>query len=218
MKLWKFTSLAIVFALSTVTNAATVTETWNATIFESVNTSYSIGDSITWGITYDDQDNYFYSFDNGANGLDDNGSGDDGAFKYCHVENTDLDCNNKSSTLPLMANAVFDFSSIYETFLASTSITSFLDTSSFSNDIRFTETNGIENFSSISDYYEFTFQNLPGNGSFVLRGRDENQTLAPSYIQFTDVSFVSTVPIPSAVWLFGSGLISLVGFARRKKA
>ena len=28
---------------------------------------------------------------------------------------------------------------------------------------------------------------------------------------------ISAVPIPSAVWLFGSGLIGLVGFARRKK-
>jgi len=27
---------------------------------------------------------------------------------------------------------------------------------------------------------------------------------------------VSTVPVPAAVWLFGSGLIGLVGFARRK--
>jgi len=29
---------------------------------------------------------------------------------------------------------------------------------------------------------------------------------------------VSSVPVPGAVWLFGSGLISLVSFARRKKA
>lgn len=29
---------------------------------------------------------------------------------------------------------------------------------------------------------------------------------------------VSTVPVPAAVWLFGSGLICLIGFARRKKA
>ena len=29
-------------------------------------------------------------------------------------------------------------------------------------------------------------------------------------------SGVSAVPVPSAVWLFGSGLIGLVGFARRK--
>ena len=28
----------------------------------------------------------------------------------------------------------------------------------------------------------------------------------------------SVVPVPAAVWLFGSGLIGLVGFARRKKA
>ena len=29
---------------------------------------------------------------------------------------------------------------------------------------------------------------------------------------------VSTVPVPAAAWLFGSGLIGLVGFARRKNA
>lgn len=29
---------------------------------------------------------------------------------------------------------------------------------------------------------------------------------------------VSTVPVPAAVWLFGSGLIGLIGFARRKTA
>lgn len=29
---------------------------------------------------------------------------------------------------------------------------------------------------------------------------------------------VSAVPVPAAVWLFGSGLIGLIGFARRKKA
>ena len=28
---------------------------------------------------------------------------------------------------------------------------------------------------------------------------------------------ISTVPVPTAVWLFGSGLLGLIGFARRKK-
>jgi hypothetical protein len=29
---------------------------------------------------------------------------------------------------------------------------------------------------------------------------------------------VSSVPVPAAVWLFGSGLLGLVGVARRKKS
>ena len=29
---------------------------------------------------------------------------------------------------------------------------------------------------------------------------------------------VSAVPVPAAIWLFGSGLIGLIGFAKRKKA
>jgi len=29
---------------------------------------------------------------------------------------------------------------------------------------------------------------------------------------------VSVIPVPTAVWLFGSGLLSLIGLARRKTA
>ena len=34
----------------------------------------------------------------------------------------------------------------------------------------------------------------------------------------TDFSPGAVVPVPAAIWLFGSGLISLIGIARRKKA
>jgi hypothetical protein len=33
-----------------------------------------------------------------------------------------------------------------------------------------------------------------------------------------EIDVVSPVPIPAAVWLFGSGLLGLIGIARRKKA
>ena len=34
-----------------------------------------------------------------------------------------------------------------------------------------------------------------------------------------EVDIITTViPVPAAIWLFGSGLLSLVGMARRKKA
>ena len=33
-----------------------------------------------------------------------------------------------------------------------------------------------------------------------------------------DVQIVPAIPVPAAVWLFGSGLIGLIGIARRKKA
>jgi len=36
-------------------------------------------------------------------------------------------------------------------------------------------------------------------------------------LTFAGVGAVSTVPVPAAVWLFGSGLVGMVGVARRKK-
>ncbi len=43
----------------------------------------------------------------------------------------------------------------------------------------------------------------------------------PNYnaaFEFTGAGLVSAVPVPAAVWLFGSGLLGLVGVARRKKS
>jgi len=37
-------------------------------------------------------------------------------------------------------------------------------------------------------------------------------------LAFTAASSTNPVPVPAAVWLFGSGLLGLVGIARRKKA
>jgi hypothetical protein len=38
-------------------------------------------------------------------------------------------------------------------------------------------------------------------------------------VKLDNISYTSTVvPVPAAVWLFGSGLLGLVGIARRKKA
>lgn len=48
------------------------------------------------------------------------------------------------------------------------------------------------------------------------------ETTARRDLDFTNISYavweVSAVPIPAAAWLFGSGLLGLVGVARRKKA
>lgn len=52
-------------------------------------------------------------------------------------------------------------------------------------------------------------------GSFELKGFGYQTT---SGNQVYSSIQPSTVPVPAAVWLFGSGLIGLVGLARRKKA
>jgi hypothetical protein len=51
-------------------------------------------------------------------------------------------------------------------------------------------------------------------------GRSSGVDWMNTYLPEVDMAFktyVSTVPIPAAVWLFGSGLLGLVGIARRKK-
>ncbi len=54
--------------------------------------------------------------------------------------------------------------------------------------------------------------NLPDG--YVVNSADG--TIVDNY--FTGPSSHTVVPVPAAAWLFGSGLLSLIGFARRKKA
>jgi len=55
---------------------------------------------------------------------------------------------------------------------------------------------------------------VAGEYSFYLAAFDNTGQLAR-----TDITvIVSAVPVPAAFWLFGSGLLGLVGTARRKKA
>lgn len=49
-------------------------------------------------------------------------------------------------------------------------------------------------------------------GSYGMRKNGSD----PSYLNYKWSMNVSAVPVPAAAWLFGSGLIGLVGFARRK--
>lgn len=57
--------------------------------------------------------------------------------------------------------------------------------------------------------YNVSWSSMVSGGPFVGQTLDWN---------LTGVASVSAVPIPSAVWLFGSGLIGLIGLARRRKA
>ena len=54
---------------------------------------------------------------------------------------------------------------------------------------------------------------------FNVIGSDSAHLFRPPVLLSSDIPLnLSAVPIPAAVWLFGSGLIGLIGFARRKKA
>ena len=58
------------------------------------------------------------------------------------------------------------------------------------------------------------FDSFIGSSGFILSFSDTTEIQAT----VDSISAVSTVPVPAAVWLFGSGLIGLIGVARRKKA
>ena len=62
----------------------------------------------------------------------------------------------------------------------------------------------------IQNPYDQTFTKALAPGDYFLTWHDSGDPIAYSVT-------IETVPVPAAVWLFGSGLIGLVGLARRKQ-
>ena len=60
-----------------------------------------------------------------------------------------------------------------------------------------------------SDWAAFTLPNGVTSGSWEISG---NQQLSHALL------YAQVVPVPAAVWLFGSGLLGLVGVARRRRS
>lgn len=98
-------------------------------------------------------------------------------------------------TTTWVSNAVFTAYDMGGNILLTTAITSmqgaYTDPGSYQT-IAFSTTNGMSGFS-------ISGSSIEGNTSI-------------------DNVVVSAVPVPAAVWLFGSGLVGLAGIARRKKA
>ena len=66
----------------------------------------------------------------------------------------------------------------------------------------------------------FNHMQIESSGTFLGYGRIDSDYYAEWTFSNNTVTrtALSSVPIPAAVWLFGSGLLGLVGVARRKKA
>ena len=62
---------------------------------------------------------------------------------------------------------------------------------------------------------DFNFWAAPGGGNGPFLSATKWQDTG---FDQQDSDWVGAVPVPAAVWLFGSGLLGLVGIARRKKA
>jgi len=66
--------------------------------------------------------------------------------------------------------------------------------------------------SAIVDFYD-----ILGPGEYRLVAKANPYFIEADSRYDINATFVSAVPVPAAVWLFGSGLIGVIGLARRKK-
>ncbi len=211
---------ALVF--SSYSSAAVIEEVWEARVHAVQGTTgYAVNDIISWTVSYDDQSTAFNRYFDGANGLDDDGLGDDTAYqKLCIDGGSDLNCTNSSADYTLLANATFDFGDIFSTMLSSSSIPNAFNAANYNQSILLTTTSAVTHLAYVSD--SLSFLGATNQAGFFLSQRYDDDPSIRSHdrIEFSQVqisSSVSQVPEPSIIALFAAGLFG-IGFARRRKA
>ena len=63
----------------------------------------------------------------------------------------------------------------------------------------------------------FLFEAMPGEYKISIRANGDHKFHMGEFNVHVAALGTTTVPVPAAAWLFGSGLLGLTGIARRKK-
>jgi len=201
MKFWKLTSIVMFLVLSTSSQAALISLDWNNTDDNLITHDTVTG--LNWldltetrGMTYETVTSQF------------NG------WRYAttaEVVNLWANFNVNLSSSSVFNNASIVEQGVYDAALI-LGDTEVLAQAGYP----YSGTRGI---TAENDAIGAWVSNDPNYGVYTIHWYDGFSSQSPGSDYFGSYLVeVSAVPVPAAVWLFGSGLIGLVGFARRKKA
>lgn len=220
-------ALFALLAFSSLTNAATVTYqsttgTWTNYTYNTSTAPYAsdfiqgVGTSnLYWGEPYyasnGPQESMIFQ---GNNNSTTPGSSPFAIGWLTHSNNaiygdTNITSANLSLQLSLTGSSAFNFN---YTFNIAQDTNTYADTLSFSPV-------GSTQFSLDGQLYSFNLLGFYNQGSIysqILVGDGATVTQAPLYASITTIG-VTPVPAPAALWLLGSGLLCLTGFAKRKR-
>jgi len=204
-------SLSVMLAEIVSANAGIITEKWSAEVYDSKNNSFSIGDLVTWELTYDNQGTVAYVKSDGADGLI--GTADDYIYDtYDASCPSGVFCNRYSVYTNLIsssfANVVAQLKNDVAALTSQSDSIEFVNRNSRSNN--WTYTNGEQRYADweIDDAYMAMGYYHATSSSAMAYYYSLNGVQTVSNIALSNLTLTSVTEVPES----GSIVIFIIGF------
>jgi len=207
----------LLLSVSSIAHAGLITKYYVADLTSENTTLLSVGDTITWSVTFDDTSLVMNQYDDGLDGVA--GTSDD--FSNATFTTT------PTSSYNIYANATFDFQSLIAASNNEIAILTglYADINQFNRSWYFARTNGTQNqMTTFYDDITFDAADFPttlggGTGSFKHYYRNNLNNLLSINLNFNKVrEVVQTVPEPSTLAIFALGMIGLASRRFKKQS
>lgn len=226
MKIILFILVASMLIVSANVNAATISFTGTLGFIEmdngsSIYSGLSVGDSFSGGFIIGDTSSDASSIDNiapQARGYNFTGTPYGGIITDGSITTVGVNSSVGIGDNDGMGDDTFYLNNLYEPDIPYDTVSDTWDVSSSNG----TQSFGLTLYSlDIGAFSGLDYKILPytlEQADYAIFYIEDTDATGTTYLATGILTSVTVVPIPAAVWLFGSGLIGLIGVARRKKA
>ena len=211
----KMAFASVLLGISGFANAALITERWQATVEDTNNTIFALGDKVEWAVTFDDTSLIMYEYSDGA---DDLSNTDDDTIS--NIYDASCPTGNVCGTYKMASEAIFDFTLLFTQIETTPGI--------IPNNVNSSRVNQVSLDNTDRMHYWYRVDSFSFDSKHYANGATRTRFEYYAFNQYLDVRLseatqllddnLVSAPEPSTLAIFALGMIGLASRRFKKQS